>query len=213
MKDNIIYKFAKKGINLSPEAYEKLLKTEDPISASSTLIVKLKGNKHKKDDLVSVSGELADKYLNLNKTEKKEEKTTPETPKPPIQTPKKPIPPKTTKETPTKDKPTPPPKTEKTKEEQKKEAYIQNNSTKNLMEIEEKEVSSEFKRNLTKTNVNFDNFEILTDTTGKSYTSGEVNNIIEYFNSRYNKISKIIKKHPEMKAQQKISDIKKDKLT
>ncbi len=225
MKDNIIYKFAKKGINLSPEAYEKLLKTEDPISASSTLIVKLKGNKHKKDDLVSVSGELADKYLNLNKTEKKEEKTTPETPKPPIQTPKKPIPPKTTKETPTKDKPTPPPKTEKTKpttkdkptpppktektkEEQKKEAYIQNNSTKNLMEIEEKEVSSEFKRNLTKTNVNFDNFEILTDTTGKSYTSGEVNNIIEYFNSRYNKISKIIKKHPEMKAQQKISDIK-----
>ena len=209
MNDNIIYKFAKKGINLSPEAYNIILKTEDPISASSTLIVKLKGNKHKKDDLISVSGELADKYLNPNKDGDSEEKE--KTQQEEKTTPKTPIKEKTTPKTQQKTQPKPPKektKEEKTKEEERKEAYIENNSTKNLMEIKEENVSNEFKRNLTKTNVNFDKFEIITDTTGKSYTSGEVNNIIEYFNSRYNKLRKIIEKRPDMKVNQKISDIK-----
>ncbi len=226
MTKNIIYKFAKKGINLSPEAYEKILNTEDPVSFSSSLIVKLKSNKHKKEDLISVSGDIVDKYLNPTAptTETKpQEKTKPEpetikkpTPTPTQKTETKPTPIKKEEKpqptpTPTPKKTEPPkpePQPEKSKEEQRKEDYIKNNSTKNLMEIEEEaEVSQEFKRNLTKTNVNFDKFEILTDTTGMSYTSGEVNNIIEYFNSRYNKLTKIIEKHPEMKAHQKIADI------
>lgn len=226
MTKNIIYKFAKKGINLSPEAYEKILKTEDPVSFSSSLIVKLKSNKHKKEDLISVSGDIVDKYLNPTAptTETKPQEKTKPQPEP--ETIKKPTPTQKTETKPTpikkeeKPQPTPtptpkktePPKPEpqpeKSKEEQRKEDYIKNNSTKNLMEIEEEaEVSQEFKRNLTKTNINFDKFEILTDTTGMSYTSGEVNNIIEYFNSRYNKLTKIIEKHPEMKAHQKIADI------
>ena len=36
--NKILLKFAKKGINLSPEAYEKVINTEDPINFSSSLM-------------------------------------------------------------------------------------------------------------------------------------------------------------------------------
>ncbi|KZX14616.1 DNA polymerase II small subunit [Methanobrevibacter cuticularis] len=63
-----------------------------------------------------------------------------------------------------------------------------------------------FKRNLTSHDVDFD-FKIIQDTSKKSYTSGEIGNLIAYFKSRYSKISNILSKRPELKAYQKINDI------
>ena len=39
--NKILLKFAKKGINLSPEAYENVMNAEDPLNYASSLIVKL----------------------------------------------------------------------------------------------------------------------------------------------------------------------------
>ena len=54
--NKILLKFAKKGINLSPEAYENVMNAEDPLNYASSLIVKLKSDKFSSKDLVSVSG-------------------------------------------------------------------------------------------------------------------------------------------------------------
>jgi len=53
--NKILLKFAKKGINLSPEAYEKVRNAENPLDFASNLIVKLKSGKLSSKDLVSVS--------------------------------------------------------------------------------------------------------------------------------------------------------------
>ena len=56
MTNNILLKFAKKGINLSPDAYEKVMKSENPLNFASDLIVKLKSSDFKPVDLISISG-------------------------------------------------------------------------------------------------------------------------------------------------------------
>ena len=61
MTNKILLKFAKKGINLSPSAYEKIMEENDPLNLTSSIIVKLKGDDYKSKDLVSVSGEIIDK--------------------------------------------------------------------------------------------------------------------------------------------------------
>ena len=63
-----------------------------------------------------------------------------------------------------------------------------------------------FKRNKTKTNVQYD-FKILQDTSKKSYTSGEIENLIAYFKSRYEKLANILQKRPELRNFTKIADI------
>ena len=68
MTNKILLKFAKKGINLSPEAYNKIINAENPINLASNLIVKLKGSDFKSKDLISVSGDTIDEILgNLEK--------------------------------------------------------------------------------------------------------------------------------------------------
>ena len=42
MTTEVLFKFAKKDINLSPEAYEKIIGLDDPLDFSSSLIVKIK---------------------------------------------------------------------------------------------------------------------------------------------------------------------------
>ena len=44
MTNKILLKFAKKGINLSPSAYEKIMEENDPLNLTSSIIVKLKGD-------------------------------------------------------------------------------------------------------------------------------------------------------------------------
>ena len=201
--NDIILKFAKKGINLSPDAYKKIISTEDPNDFSTSLILKLKTKNYSKNDFISLKGDIVNHYIkelgiktknenkkeinnlnsldNFNKEQPKNNTITKEQPK---------------NNTITKEQP------------KKKENLINDEiSNKNLIKINDKEVSPEFKRNLTKPNVNYDNFEILKDLTNQSYTSGELNNLVTYFNNRYQKLSKIIEKHPEMKTHQKISEI------
>lgn len=74
-------------------------------------------------------------------------------------------------------------------------------------EIETKRfVASECKRNLKECTVGYD-FKILQDTSKKSYTSGEIGNLITYFKNRYAKLSSILARRPELKAYQKINDL------
>ncbi len=70
MTNKILLKFAKKGINLSPEAYKKVLEAENPLDFTSSLIVKLKGGDFKSKDLVSVSGQTVDEIMRNSTIEK-----------------------------------------------------------------------------------------------------------------------------------------------
>ena len=74
--NKILLKFAKKGINLSPEAYERVVNAENPLNFASNLIVKLKSDKFSSKDLVSVSGETVDEILGVKpKTESSNQET------------------------------------------------------------------------------------------------------------------------------------------
>ena len=55
MTNKIITKFARKGINLSPDAYYMIKNSKRPIDLASNIIIKLKSGKYSDDDLISVS--------------------------------------------------------------------------------------------------------------------------------------------------------------
>lgn len=180
MSTKVLMKCAKKGINLSPEAYDIILDQEDPFDFISSVIVKLKSEDYSKNDLISVNKEIILDILKNLKTS--------------IST---------------------------VKSDEKIEANTSKNSNKDQSNITEKKLKSkvekyeveqirneskEFKRNIDKSNVEYD-FKIIQDTSKKSYTSGEIENLITYFQSRYEKLSNILSKKPELKNTQKIVDI------
>ena len=222
--NKILLKFAKKGINLSPEAYENVMNAEDPLKYASSLIVKLKSDKFSSKDLVSVSGDMIDEINGVKKQEPVNQKTlTPEeTPEPEIKKEVKTIPktPEVKKEVDTPKEITKTPETPKDAETQtppkkasiddlKKESdtpekYI----NKEILEASEtiKDEKIKFKRNQQKTNVTYD-FKIIQDTSKKSYTSGELENLISYFKSRYEKLANILSKRPELRNYTKVADI------
>lgn len=213
--NKILLKFAKKGINLSPEAYDKVINAENPLDFASSLIVKLKGDKFSSKDLVSVSGQTIDEITgNVRKTDNTNQKTLINDTKTenikPLEV-----------EKPKKIKPTPKPEINTSETEKpKKEEPISIEDLKKNSDKPEKHVNQEiieasetvkdekiqFKRNLQKTNVEYD-FKIVQDTSKKSYTSGELENLISYFKSRYEKLEKILSKRPELKNYTKIADI------
>ncbi len=219
--NKILLKFAKKGINLSPEAYSKVMNAENPIDFASNLIVKLKSDKFTSKDLVSVSGETIDEILGFKEeTQKDDQKTLtsenkPEQGKKPIQKqvqktadnkPKAPQKPMENK--PEVDK-TPQPDKVSSIDDLKKdsdapETYV----NEAILEASEtiKDTKIKFKRNEQKINVEYD-FEIIQDTSKKSYTSGELENLIAYFKSRYDKLANILSKRPELRNYTKIADI------
>ena len=206
--NKILLKFAKKGINLSPEAYERVVNAENPLNFASNLIVKLKSDKFSSKDLVSVSGETVDEILGVKpKTESSNQETLAADVKPAVE---KEAPKKESEvdKTPQKDAPK---EIEKTgslesfkKESDKTETYV----NKEILEASEtiKDTKIKFKRNEQKTNVQYD-FKIIQDTSKKSYTSGELENLIAYFKSRYEKLANILSKRPELRNYTKIADI------
>ena len=231
--NKILLKFAKKGINLSPEAYNKVINAENPLDFASSLIVKLKGDKFSSKDLVSVSGETVDELFGITKTEdettsqetlieksnEEDKQSAPETELTPEPTPQ----PTIKKETPQKQETKPTIETEKPtpqkqetesdkvvsidelkKDSDKPEKYINQDIVDASETVED--VKIKFKRNEQKINVEYD-FEILQDTSKKSYTSGELENLIAYFKSRYEKLEKILSKRPELRNYTKIADI------
>ncbi|WP_462316239.1 DNA-directed DNA polymerase II small subunit [Methanobrevibacter sp.] len=221
--NKILLKFAKKGINLSPEAYDKVVNAENPLDFASSLIVKLKSDKFTSKDLVCVSGETIDEITGVKtapesgnqdtliKPEEKETKKTVD---------KTPQPPKKLSDT----KKEPPKKAIKKKSEPagekkevkkadsiddlKKESDEPNYVNKIIKEASEtiKDTNIKFKRNEQKTNVEYD-FKIIQDTSKKSYTSGELENLISYFKSRYEKLANILSRRPELRNYTKIADI------
>lgn len=196
MTTKVLMKCAKKGINLSPSAFNKVMEVDDPIDFISSIIVKLKSGNYTPNDLISVSGDVIDeikKELNIDDSSEKPQekplspiKKTDEKKKTTISTVK-------TNET---------PKDTKKKDKPKKMV----NSLINKVSETVEDSNIKFERNLNKTNVEYD-FEIIQDTSKKSYTSGEVENLISYFQSRYEKLAKILQRRPELKTFQKVSEI------
>ena len=259
MTAEILIKFARKGIILSPEAYELIINSENPLNLSSEIIVKLKSGNYSKDMVpVDVNTLKSMKGLNIkfNDSDQKEIETptekaiTPAIEQKPqerleetIENPKveeKPQPQTfKTEEKPqvgqkpqtldiekaeekkieqTIEKPKVEEKVEeieKPQVEQKPKAVEKPENlgvaSENVVRIEDTEISEDsklkYKRNLTESKVNFDKYKVLKDTSNKSYTSGEIGNLIEYFQNRYKKLSDILSKRPELRTWQKINEI------
>ena len=222
--NKILLKFAKKGINLSPEAYDKVMKADNHLDFASTLIVKLKSDKFTSKDLVCVNGETIDEITGVKTVPEIDNQDTlirsEETEKPVDKTPQPPKEVSHTKSKPQKKVEDEKPKavdSEKEaevkkpdsiddlkKESDKPEHYV-NETIKKASETI-KDTKIKFKRNEQKTNVEYD-FEIIQDTSKKSYTSGELENLISYFKSRYEKLAKILSRRPELRNYTKIADI------
>jgi len=273
MTTEILFKFAKKDINLSPEAYEKIVGLDDPLDFSSSLIVKLKSQKFSKEQLISLDENIVDEFIvtlglaipdsktkkfqntldnqsslfakdkieniSLNKDDK--ELTTDKDIKIKNQDIKNIV---NTVGSETTTKPSMNNNVDISVDIGDLDSNVDDvvstgvgvdlnvgsdvstsigtdvgNDLTTSNEIQSKTVSktinnkpsktidsSKFKRNLNPSAVEY-NFKILQDTSKKSYTSGEIGNLITYFKNRYEKLSKILSKRPELKAFQKIRDL------
>ena len=277
MTNKIITKFAKKGINLSPDAYFIIKNSKRPVDLSSNIIIKLKSGKYSDDDLISVDEKIVKEIMhdlgmdiagakdlkqeNRDKIVSKasegkpavENKTTQRPMHKPAesQTQSKPLDAKpeveakptniskpaeikpsttpkpaeiqaTTTPKPGENKSATAPKPAEIKhtlgpnKADKKLTLEQNPSypSEHVVTIEQKEASEENKhhyvRNDMEITANFDNFKIIKDTSNKSYTNGDIGNLIEYFQSRYNKLSGILSKRPELRTFQKINELNED---
>ena len=193
MTKNILLKFAKKGINLSPDAYAKVMKSDNPINFASDLIVKLKSSNFKPADLISVSGETIDEITG-NETSQSGDDT-----------------PESKKASPKEEDAIKPKSKLDTGEDKEKTS-----SSEGIIKMEDSEkvedANVEFKRNQEKINVEYD-FEVIQDSSNKSYTSGEIGDLITYFQSRYEKLSKILKQRPDLKITTKVADIEDGQTT
>ena len=210
--NKILLKFAKKGINLSPEAYNKVINAENPLNFASNLIVKLKSDKFTSKDLVSVSGETIDEVLGKKSTPQNDNQDTLTKPeirkdvdKTPQQSGKKVDDEKKQASAETKEVSKKPTSIENLKKDSDKPEEYVNEAIKEASETI-KDTKIKFKRNEQKTNVKYD-FEIIQDTSKKSYTSGEIENLISYFKSRYDKLANILSKRPDLRNYTKIADI------
>lgn len=196
--NKILLKFAKKGINLSPEAYNRVINAENPLNFASSLIVKLKGDKFSSKDLISVSGETVDKITGIKSEEDNSQKiltddiTSKSREEPVVK----------------KESKTPPKKVESIDKLKKESDEVEKHINKEILEASEtvEDTKIKFKRNEQKTNVKYD-FKIIQDTSKKSYTSGEIENLVTYFKSRYDKLANILSKRPELRNYTKIADI------
>ncbi|MGN1362783.1 MAG: DNA-directed DNA polymerase II small subunit [Methanobrevibacter sp.] len=233
MTSDILLKFAKKGINLSPNAYKMIINSEDPKNLTSSLIIKLKSREFTKDDLVSVSEEIIDGFVN-GKNEIKDNPSKPDIISDSLSTDKN------KENTDNIDNEINNQTIENLNNLKKDRNQVDENKSRvNKLEYndeEEKEFdASEIRanpgtdvetekvadikiekndhnicrRNMEETHINYD-FKILQDTSNKSYTSGEISNLISYFQSRFEKEEKILSHRPELKVHDKIEDIRDD---
>ena len=152
MTNNILLKFAKKGINLSPDAYEKVMKSENPLNFASDLIVKLKSSDFKPVDLISISGETVDEITgNKNIEDDVDSETTAKTPE---------VNDKTDENN-----------SSITKKSELKSDDKKETESEGIIKIEESEKIEdkkiEFKRNMEKIDVEYD-FEVLQDSSKKA---------------------------------------------
>ena len=214
--NKILLKFAKKGINLSPEAYDKVINAENPLDFASNLIVKLKSDKFTSKDLVCVSGETIDEITGKKAEPEKDNQDTlipageVEAKKKVDKTPQPKKTPEIRKEKPEANvkKQSEPKKADSIDDLKREEDKPKKFVNEIIEEASEtiKDAKIKFKRNEQKSNVQYD-FKIIQDTSKKSYTSGELENLISYFKSRYEKLANILSKRPELRNFTKIADI------
>lgn len=209
MTNNILLKFAKKGINLSPDAYAKVMKSDNPINLASELIIKLKSSDFKPADLISVSGKTIDEITGNTATSSEESAAQDNTSKEESDDASIETATERKDDSNLKDKDTQ--KSESDSEDDEKGESLEGIVKKEDSEkIEDAKI--QFKRNLEKINVEYD-FEVLQDSSNKSYTSGEIGDLITYFQSRYEKLSKILKQRPDLKMTTKVADIEDGQTT
>ena len=209
MTNNILLKFAKKGINLSPDAYAKVMKSDNPINLASELIIKLKSSDFKPADLISVSGKTIDEITGNTATFSEESAAQDNTSKEESDDASIETATERKDDSNLKDKDTQ--KSESDSEDDEKGESLEGIVKKEDSEkIEDAKI--QFKRNLEKINVEYD-FEVLQDSSNKSYTSGEIGDLITYFQSRYEKLSKILKQRPDLKMTTKVADIEDGQTT
>lgn len=197
MSPDIIFKFANAGILVNEIAYEKISLYDDPLSLSSSLIADLSRNYNKKD-LVIVTGDMVDKFLEENGNSPDE----PVGGK--VKTEIKLEPPSgilnSNLDTETLEKPG-------------LGTFNENKILKNIEETEDlkediiSQNSDEVELSLESVDdADFD-FKILKDTSKKSYTSGNIKDIVSYFSSRYHKIRDFLKKRKDLSDYSPIADI------
>ena len=202
MTAEILIKFARKGIILSPEAYDLIKNSKNPINLSSEIIVKLKSGNYSNEMVpVDVNTIKNMEGLNLEMQEASKITSNPAKQSKPIETKPPEIKTQTKEENPiatetSTEKPKEPETIETSKPEKQEPKVNPGYASEHVVKIEDSEVSKDveikYKRNLTESKVNFDKFKVLKDTSNKSYTSGEIGNLIEYFQNRYKKLSGIL---------------------
>ncbi|KZX15280.1 error-prone DNA polymerase [Methanobrevibacter curvatus] len=177
--NELLIKLAENGINIGPESFKKIKTLKNPLEFVSTLIIKIK-SQFKSKELVVIKDEIINSYLEEFKNSASEN----------------------TAETIAK------------KEINKTEEINKNKETDENKEINKnKDENKELNEEINKPNRNQDgvegkfNFEILIDTSKKSYTKGELVDFVSLFKSRFEKLSKILKKRSQLKVVKKISEI------
>ncbi len=200
MSQNILLKFADAGILVNDKAYDKINLLEDPVHISSSLISDLIGKGIKKRDLVILTGDMLDTFLEKEGLLKSLDNAS-------------------------NSFETAPPDLNNLKVNLESESNISSPKITENITNPENSLSAGYStmdnkmdmvtENVPETdinslkipqNVNF-NFEVIQDTSKKSYTSGDIKDIISYFKSRYSKIKNILVKRKELKDYLPISDI------
>ncbi|MDR2623686.1 MAG: DNA-directed DNA polymerase II small subunit [Methanobrevibacter sp.] len=238
----IIYKFAEKGINISPEVYERIINLENPLIFTTDLILKIR-SKFSKKELFHLDEEFLLGYLSEDDTTEDDLKRTLDgdgkdgrnfefndnlgnqlssnaSTKDGGEIDQNDLASESQKSH-EKNVINETVKTELKNEDLNKNADgIENKNSikkgrrykgqsevikKNLNQVKEFDPSKCF-RNLNSVDREY-NFEIIQDTTNKSYTSGEITNLVNYFGNRFEKLSKILSRRAELKVPQKIKDV------
>jgi DNA polymerase II small subunit len=207
----IIYKFVEQGINISPEAYEKIIQLKNPLIFTRDLILNLRSNFSKKE-LFILDKELLMKYLDEDENnegmlnEDKKDYLDADNKKKVINE-------KSANESTVNDRKHAKKFKNIKNSQENKDANINNKTDLKKINkiIKSGELNKVFDplksfRNLNSCDVDYD-FKIIQDTSGKSYTCGEISNLVSYFNNRFEKLSNILSRRPDFKISQKINDI------
>ncbi len=174
MTPDILYKFTNAGILLNERAYKKISSSKDPIDLTSSIISYLSA-KYKKKDLILLTVEILDKFLEKELLENQGIET-------------------------------------KGMESVKKRVPDAINSVKlqdsgfGISENDDSKYGKDFKFKKPSNDFDFD-FKVLKDSNKKSYTSGNIKDMVSYFNSRYRKIKEFLKKRKELTDHFAIADI------
>jgi DNA polymerase II small subunit len=185
MSQDIIFKFADAGILVNDSAYDKINSLDNPVNISSSLILDIVGKGIEKRDILILTPEILDKYLEKEGIS-------------PVSSENLEIDLKYNSET---------ENIEKNVDNDGlsiESDYINSTSTELVTEVVS-EINSESSLNI-RPNIEF-NFNVIQDTSKKSYTSGDIKDMISYFNDRYSKIKNILMKRKELKDYLPISDI------